>query len=158
MDYQIRPLRPEEYGILEDLLYEAIFVPEGMDPPDRSILRAPELQIYIEHFGERPDDRCLAAETGGRIAGAVWTRIMDDYGHIDDETPSFAAALYKEYRGMGIGTELMRRMIALLRNSGYKKASLSVQKMNYAVKMYLKTGFRNIRENDEEYLMVIDLN
>lgn len=31
--------------------------------------------------------------------GAVWTRIMDDYGHVDDDTPSFAISLYKEYRG-----------------------------------------------------------
>ena len=57
--YQIRAIRPEEYPLLEDFLYEAIFVPEGETPPDRSIIRRPELQIYIEQFGERPDDRCL---------------------------------------------------------------------------------------------------
>ena len=158
MAYTIRAIRPEEYPLLEDFLYEAIFIPEGETPPERSILQAPELQVYIDHFGEKPDDRCLVAEAGGRIIGAVWTRIMNDYGHLDDETPSFAIALYREYRGKGIGTDLMDRMTALLREAGYKKASLSVQKQNYAVKMYLKTGFRIIAENDEEYLMVIDLN
>lgn len=157
MDHRIRPIRPEEYPLLEDFLYDAIFVPEGETPPDRSIIQQPELQIYIEHFGERPDDRCLVAESGGRIIGAVWTRIMDDYGHLDDETPSFAIALDKEFRGKGIGTELMDRMIRLLREAGYQQASLSVQKKNYAVKMYLKTGFRIISENDEEYLMAIRL-
>lgn len=157
MDHRIRPIRPEEYLLLEDFLYEAIFVPEGETPPDRSIIQQPELQIYIEHFGERPDDRCLVAESGGRIIGAVWTRIMDDYGHLDDETPSFAIALDKEFRGKGIGTELMDRMIRLLKEAGYQQASLSVQKKNYAVKMYLKTGFRIISENDEEYLMAIRL-
>ena len=133
--YQIRAIRPEEYSLLEDFLYEAIFIPEGETPPDRSIVRMPELQIYIEHFGERPDDRCLVAESDGRIIGAVWTRIMNDYGHIDDETPSFAIALDKAYRGKGIGTDLMDRMIGLLREAGYQQASLSVQKANYAVKM-----------------------
>ena len=98
------------------------------------------------------------AEADGRIVGAVWARIMNDYGHLDDETPSFAIALHKEYRGKGIGTDLMNRMTALLREAGYKQASLSVQKKNYAVKMYLNTGFRIISENDEEYLMVISLN
>ena len=29
---------------------------------------------------------------------------MSDYGHIDDDTPSFAISLYKEYCGRGIGT------------------------------------------------------
>ena len=42
--------------------------------------------------------------------GAVWVRIMNDYGHVDDETPSFAISLLKEYRNYGIGTELMKRM------------------------------------------------
>ncbi len=83
---------------------------------------------------------------------------MNDYGHLDDETPSFAIALYPEYRGGGIGTELMRQMIAMLKDAGYKKASLSVQKENFAVKMYLDTGFRIISENDEEYLMAVSLN
>ena len=156
--YLIRPVEPSEYRLLQDFLYEAIFVPEGMEPPDRSIISVPELQVYIRDFGKDPDDRCLVAETDGRIAGAVWTRIMNDYGHLDDETPSFAIALYPEYRGRGIGTELMKNMIGLLKEAGYQKASLSVQKENYAVKMYRNLGFTIIGENDEEYLMAVSLN
>jgi len=37
----------------------------------------------------------LVAEIKEKIVGAVWARIMDDYGHIDDETPSFAISLYE---------------------------------------------------------------
>jgi ribosomal protein S18 acetylase RimI-like enzyme len=65
--------------------------------------------------------------------------------------------LYKEYRGKGIGTGLMERMLELLREKGYKKASLAVQKANYAVKMYEKVGFKTIGENSEEYIMVCEL-
>ena len=82
---------------------------------------------------------------------------MNDYGHVDDDTPSFAISLYKEYRGKGIGTDLMRRMLELLKEQGYKKASLAVQKANYAVRMYEKAGFRTVDENDEEYIMVCEL-
>lgn len=35
--------------------------------------------------------------------------IMVDYGHFDDETPSVAISLYKDYRGLGIGTHLMKK-------------------------------------------------
>ena len=157
VNYLIRPLRPSEYRLLEDFLYEAVFIPEGENPPDRSIIYRPELQVYISGFGEKPDDKCLIAEVNGRAAGAVWTRIMNDYGHIDDETPSFAISLYKEYRGRGIGTEMMRRMLSLLKDCGYRQASLSVQKQNYAVKMYRRLGFAAVREDKEEYLMKIDL-
>ena len=89
----------------------------------------------------------------GKVIGAVWTRIMNDYGHIDDETPSFAISLYKEYRGQGIGTQLMKKMLVLLKEKGYEKASLAVQKANYAVQMYEKVGFKIVDENDEEYIM-----
>ena len=82
---------------------------------------------------------------------------MDDYGHVDDETPSFAISLYKEYRGQGIGSQLMERMLELLKRQGYEKASLAVQKTNYAVKMYENVGFKTVDENAEEYIMVCEL-
>ena len=152
-----REMQPDEYGFLKDFLYEAIFIPEGVMPPDRSIIEQPELALYYEGFGKGPADNCLVAEADGRVVGAVWTRIMNDYGHVNDDTPSFAIALYREYRGKGIGTELMRRMLGLLKEQGYQKASLAVQKANYAVRMYEKVGFKIIDENDEEYIMVCGL-
>jgi len=82
---------------------------------------------------------------------------MNDYGHIDDETPSFAMSLYEEYRNLGIDTALMGAMLQFLREKGYKQASLSVQKANYAVRMYRKAGFEVIDENEEEYIMVCRL-
>jgi ribosomal protein S18 acetylase RimI-like enzyme len=88
---------------------------------------------------------------------AAWVRIMDDYGHVDEETPSFAISLYKDYRNCGIGTALMQNMLAVLKERGYTHTSLSVQKANYAVKMYQKVGFEIVDENEEEYIMVCKL-
>ena len=156
MDYKIREIRKNEYPILSDFLYEAVFIPEGMDKPPKSIIEQPELQVYVEDFG-KADDWCLVAEVKGKIVGAVWVRIMDDYGHIDNETLSFAISLYAEYRNMGIGIALMRDMLELLKNKSYKRTSLSVQKVNYAVCMYQKVGFEVVDENEEEYIMVCRL-
>lgn len=157
MNYTIRELKETEYPLLEDFLYEAIFIPQGVEPPPRSILNNDELQVYVKDFGKKPDDSCLAAEADGKIVGAVWVRIMNDYGHVDDDTPSFSISLYKEYRGHGIGTALMEKMLELLRECGYEKASLAVQKENYSVNMYKKVGFEIIDENDEEYIMICKL-
>ena len=154
----IRGLQPNEAGVLKDFLYEAIFLPEGVTPPEPSILELPELRIYYEGFGEGKADFCMVAEEDGRIVGAAWTRLMKDYGYVDDETPSFAISLYREYRGQGIGTKLMLAMLAKLRAKGFDRASLAVQKANYAVRMYEKVGFHTVSENAEEYIMVCDLN
>lgn len=153
----IREIRKNEYKLLEDFLYEAIFIPKGTQKPPREIINNEELQIYIKDFGTDKNDNCLVAEYDNKIVGACWTRIMNDYGHIDDNTPSFAISLYKEYRGKGIGTKMMKTMLKLLKDKGYKKTSLSVQKNNYAVKMYKNAGFKIIDENTEEYIMVCDL-
>ncbi|MBQ9947102.1 MAG: GNAT family N-acetyltransferase [Oscillospiraceae bacterium] len=157
MNYNIRKIKESEYCLLEEFLYEAIFIPEGVSPPPKEIILQPELQIYISGFGSQKDDICFVAEADGRIIGAVWVRDMKDYGHIADGVPSFAISLYKEYRNFGIGTELMTTMLNELRSKGYKRTSLAVQKANYAVKMYKKVGFEIIDENDEEYIMVCDL-
>ena len=82
---------------------------------------------------------------------------MNDYGHVADSIPSLAISLYKDYRHQGIGTGLLREMLQLLRRDGYPQVSLSVQKANYAFRMYRKAGFEVLKETGEEYLMVCDL-
>ncbi|WP_245796926.1 GNAT family N-acetyltransferase [Hornefia porci] len=156
MEMAVR-LRKSEVDLLKDFLHEAIFIPKGAEPPERDIIEKPELRVYTDDFGTRKGDNCLVADFGGKVVGAVWTRIMNDYGHVDDETPSFAISLFKEYRGQGIGSQLMVRMLELLKWQGYEKASLAKQKANYAVKMYEDVGFKTVDENAEEYIMVCEL-
>lgn len=154
MNYVIRKIEEKEYPLLNSFLYEAIFLPEGAEAPSRSILNMPDLQVYISDFGTSEHDRAFLAEIDGKVVGAVWARIMNDYGHIDDSTPSLAISLYKAYRGLGIGTALMKKMLSVLKESGYEQVSLAVQKANYAVKLYQRLGFRIVCENGEEYIMI----
>lgn len=154
MNIEIRKWREGEQALLEDFLYEAIFIPEGVEAPPQNIIELPELQVYITDFGKKPDDICFLAEADGKVAGAVWVRVMEDYGHLEEGVPSFAISLYKEYRNQGFGTALMERMFQELAQRGYEKASLAVQKANYAVRMYQKVGFEIVGENEEEYLMM----
>ena len=141
-----------------DKLYEA------MDEVDRRRLMESlieEIQVYPE---KQPNGQWLKSiqfklpiiEDSFEMSLDNGTQI-DDYGHVDDETPSFAISLYKEYRGQGIGSQLMVKMLELLKWQGYERASLAVQKANYAVKMYKYVGFKTIDENTEEYIMVCEL-
>ena len=71
MNVTIREMQKQEYLLLDNFLYEAIFVPEGIEPPSKTIIISPELQVYVEHFGESKDDWGLVAEVDGKIVGAV---------------------------------------------------------------------------------------
>lgn len=154
MNYTIRPMQPVEYPLLVDFLYEAIFQRDKSNLAPRTIINNPDLQVYIKDFGALKDDYCLCAETDGKIMGAVWVRNIGGYGSVDDDTPEFAISLYQEYRGHGIGTQLMKQMLGLLKDKGYTKASLAVQKDNYALRMYKKVGFQIVSENDQEFIMI----
>ena len=158
MNYSIREMRKEEYSLLGDFLYEAIYIPDGTAAPPKSVIACPELQEYIADFGNSKHDKALIAEVDGNIVGAIWARIMNDYGHIDDNTPSLAMSVLKAYRGIGIGTSLLTQMMSTEKAAGYAKLSLSVQKDNYAVKPYRKAGFIAVKETDEEYIMIVNLN
>lgn len=154
MNYIIRKMRNFEYSLLCNFLYEAIFQRDEMNLLPKSIIEKPELQVYIKDFGNQKDDYCLCAEVDGIIIGAVWVRNIKGYGSIDDVTPECAISIYKDYRGYGIGTEMMKKMLNYLKKAGYSKTSLAVQKDNYAVKMYLNVGFQIVDENEEEYIMI----
>ena len=136
MNLIIRNIKTEEYPLLKDYLYDAIFIPQGVKPPDKSIINNEDLQVYIKDFGSKKDDICFLAEMNHEIVGAVWIRMMNDYGHIDDQTPSLAISVKKEYRGLGIGTKLMETMLVSVKHHGYQSVSLSVQKANPAVHLY----------------------
>ena len=156
MNTIIRKIRPEEHVLLREFLYQAIYLPEGMEPPPRSVVDLPELQVYIADFGTRPGDHCIVAEAAGKAVGAAWCRIMADYGHTDNDTPSLAISLLPEYRGLGTGTRLLNDLLLLLQEHGYLRASLSVQKENPALRLYQRTGFHIVAERETEYVMLWD--
>lgn len=159
--YEVRRMRPEEYPLLWDFLYEAIFVPPGFEGevPRSVVTDDLRCRAAVEGFGALPDDRAIVAVEGGHVVGACWVRTTDEYGHIDGETPSFSISLYGEHRGRGLGTAMMRTMLAELEGAGYRRASLSVQKENPALRLYERLGFRIVGDgaDETEWLMVRDL-
>ena len=117
MNYRIREIMKTEIPLLDDFLYEAIFIPEGVTPPSRDIIKDEALKIYVKDFGKQKDDICFVAEVDGRVVGAAWLRIIDDYGHIDDDTPSLSISVYKEYRNLGVGKSLIKTSLDELKKN-----------------------------------------
>lgn len=150
----IRTIESDEAMLLTEFLYEAIHQPEGTQKVPRTVLQQPMIWAYVKDFGKLPDDICLVAVVDGLIVGAAWSRLGCSYGKIDDTTPEFAISVYPEYRGKGIGTRLLSSLLDILCKNGYAKVSLSVDKSNYAVGMYLKAGFEILEEREHDYLMV----
>lgn len=142
MHYRIREIAQEEYPLLEDFL-----------PP----CTPSAAWVYVDGFGTHPGDTGFITEIGGEKVGAVWARIMEDDGHIDNDTPSFAISLFEPYRSMGIGTAMMRKAMERLKQQGYHRVSLAVPKAGNALKLCQKVGFEIVRENEKEFIMACKL-
>ena len=162
MNTTVREIAKDEYPILEDFLYNAIFLLPGEEMPPREIIFEPEIFIYVDGFGGQPGDHGVIATQEGNIIGAAWTRIIPAYGHLDDDTPELAISVLPEFRSQNVGTMLMMQLFELLREYGYKRTSLSVQKGNPAVRFYQRLGYEITGEKSdhvghEDYIMVISL-
>lgn len=130
-----------DYTCLKEFLFQSIFIPEGEKVPPREILNNPDIFLYIKDFGSKNGDIGVVSVQKGQIIGAVWTRVIPVYDHIDEDTSEIVISILPEFRGYGVGTKLMNKIFEVLKRSGYKKSSLLVQKNNPAVRFYLRLGY-----------------
>ena len=162
---RVRTIQEQDYYCLEEFLYQAIYIPEGEELPPRSIVtKDPEIYIYIKDFGTKAGDIGVVAECSysRQIIGAAWARIIPAYGNLDNETPELATALLPQFRRHVIGSAMLKKLFVLLKEKGFTKTSLSVQKNNPAVEFYKRLGYKIVGERldhagHEDYLMVKEL-
>jgi ribosomal protein S18 acetylase RimI-like enzyme len=121
-------------------------------------LSHPEISKYVEGWGRAGDLGFVAVDEGsGEPVGAVWLRLLagdeKGYGYVDDETPELAMAVLPQYRGRGVGSSLLGR---LLESAGadYRKVCLSVSADNPALRLYERAGFEQVGEDGSSVTMV----
>lgn len=156
MSITIREIKPVEYPFLKEMLYQAIFVAAGEVILPRAVIEEPELKKYIHNFGQ-DEDLCLVAERDHMLMGAIWIRMMNGYGFVDCSTPELSMAVQVEHRGQGIGTRLLSTMIDRMKSDTFHQVSLSVDKANFAYRMYQKHGFVPHHETDQSITMICAL-
>lgn len=158
---KIRKILPEEFALIEDIMYEAIFHPDPANPYPKAVIYYPQVRVYWDNWGKEKDDHCLVAVTENKIAGAVWVRTFRDdikgCGFIDEQTPELAIALFEEFRNKGIGTQMMKQMTELLKAKNSRQVSLSITKGNPAINLYNRLGFTIVCENEEDFIMLLKL-
>ena len=71
MEYLIRKMEVDEYPLLKDFLYEAIFQRDETNLLPKTIINEPSLKVYIEDFGKKKDDYCLCIVVDTKVVGAV---------------------------------------------------------------------------------------
>jgi ribosomal protein S18 acetylase RimI-like enzyme len=156
-DYFLRPVSSDDESFLWEMLYQAIFIPEGSAALPREIIHSPEIARYVLHWGQPDDFGLLAVDNATRQPiGAVWLRLFTKdnkgYGYIDDETPELSIAMLPNYRDKGIGTKLLSALFTTAQTK-YKAICLSVSMDNPAAQLYQRLGFEVISKDDTALIM-----
>ncbi|MCT7996560.1 GNAT family N-acetyltransferase [Laspinema sp. C5] len=138
------------------MLYQALYVPKGQSVPPREVVRLPELACYVRGWKRVGDCDFLASDAAtGQSVGAVWSRLLvgenKGYGYVDDDTPELSIAVVPEYRGQGVGTQLLTHLLASA--SGQSSISLSVSVDNPALRLYERFGFEVVSKSDGSLTM-----
>jgi len=158
VSHSIRRLSPADQRFLWEMLYESLHVPKDGTPFPRDVIDRPELAKYVRGWGRAGDMGLVAVDAGGGgPIGAAWLRLLagDErgYGYVDDETPELGMAVLHAYRGRGVGSELLGRLLESAATV-YRSVCLSVSADNPAVRLYERAGFEQVRRCGDALTMV----
>jgi ribosomal protein S18 acetylase RimI-like enzyme len=141
MDFTYQPLTVADDLIVWEMLRHA-----AHESSVESVQQQPCLARYALDWGKK-DDIGWVALGDTRPIGAVWLRLWlgedKGFGYVRNEIPELAIAVIPDFRGQGVGTELLKRILNTAKTQ-YSGISLSVRANNPVLGLYERTGFIKI--------------
>ena len=117
-----------------------------------------ELAVWLDGWMRHGDAGVVAEDRTGQAIGAAWYRFWSEerhsYGFVSPQVPELAIAMAPDFRGQGVGTALLRRLLLVAEDSGAAAASLSVEIDNPARLLYEHLGFLKVEEVDGAWTMI----
>ena len=156
--FKIRPATDADLPSIQRTLYEAVTwkSKEGVPPLDIAV-QHPEMMMYHEDWG-RAGDFGVVAETADGVVGAAYGRTFTEeshgHGYVDPQTPELAIAVWDDHAGQGIGRALMNAFHHAAKDAGFGAVSLSVNRGNFAEKLYRATGYEVLDDDGTSLLMI----
>ena len=151
-----RQATAEDFYALTSALLDAVNW-RGTAPLDRERLWAdPQLAHYVAGW-PRPTDFGTVAVVDGKSVGVAWCRIfpVEDpgYGFVAADIPELSMGVRSDHRGRGVGSALLKALIAQAQARAYRALSLSVEDGNRARQLYHRFGFTVVGRNGNSEIM-----
>ena len=160
MTIHYRLLTPADQSVCWEMLMHA-----AHETNLEAVQSLPELRGYAENWG-RDGDRGYGAFDDQKVVGAAWVRLWSTehpgYGFVAEDIPELAIAVIPDCRNQGVGTQLMKILMADLKQD-VAGMSLSVRANNPVARLYERLGFVTVpgsvvqnRTGSESYTMLIN--
>jgi GNAT superfamily N-acetyltransferase len=123
------------------------------------IMSRPDASHYVAGWPRDGDVGFIAEE--GEPVGAAWWRFFTEadpgYGFVSAATPEISIGVTAAHRSGGVGTRLLRRLIAEATSLSLDALSLSVEPENFAADLYRRLGFVPVGTVGGSLTMVLPL-
>ncbi|MGC1307776.1 MAG: GNAT family N-acetyltransferase [Phormidesmis sp.] len=136
--YEIRAARTQDVPVLWTMLMYA-----AHESSVAVVKTNPDLARYVRGWGKAGAVGAIAEQSGTAVGAAwlcLWSSDNKGYGYVSDEIPELAIAVLPAFRAQGIGTALLKQVLAMAQNH-FPAVSLSIRVDNPALRLYERTAF-----------------
>lgn len=167
MEILLRKVQQSEETLVFSFLTLAARMPEGGEPIQKALVD-PFLRKYWIDWGRHGDIGIVAEDSStGMAVSCAWVRLFtrEQAGtcYFGERIPELAIGVVPDFRGSGIGTKTLSRLIEEVR-SQFPGICLSVRNDNPAVRLYERHLFKKVagsettnRVGTESYNMYLEL-
>ncbi|UOX91362.1 GNAT family N-acetyltransferase [Amycolatopsis sp. FBCC-B4732] len=151
---KLRPATADDADFLADVLVAAVnWSPDWPPKSRRRVLAAPNTACYVAGW-PRESDLGVVAEADGERVGAAWLRFFapdaPGYGFVAADVPELTVGVAAEWRGRGVGRALLHAVEDHAKEAGIARISLSVERKNFAERLYLAAGYEVVGAGSEQ--------
>lgn len=145
--------------LTEMLVHAAYWSDDGPVGSIEEVLLEPALAHYVAGWPRAGDLGVVAADQ--HRVGAAWLRLFTTgdpgYGFVDATIPEVSVGVARQWRGRGVGTELIETLITTCREARVPALSLGVERDNDARRLYERLGFARVAEGSDSLTMLLRL-
>lgn len=155
--YRIREATASDAIVLTEALVDAANWDVNRQQPRVTVLADPMRRQYIASWPRPGDVGFIAEDAEGEPIGACWYRVFAA------DRPGFAAipgvpeltlGVRPVWRAQGVGRSLLKATLAAAAAAGHSRMALSVDRGNFAQRLYISEGFVTVSSGDTAVVMV----
>lgn len=152
--FQFRPATAGDAAFLDEMTVEAFNWSLDRAPMTLDQIRTdPVNGKYVAPWPGPSEFGVIAESLAGDPVGAAWLRYFTasspGYGYVADDVPELTIAVAADWRGMGLGRQLLDEIAAAARSAGLARIALNVESGNHAAKLYASAGYEHVEGGEE---------
>jgi GNAT superfamily N-acetyltransferase len=158
MAYRIRSAVGSDASFLVEMVCEAANWHPDRVRPKADLLGDSAVMRYARGWKRPSDDGVVAEDDAGDLVGACWYRVLPPgepgYGFVASGVPELTLGVRPMWRAQGVGRALLAAACDLARTAGHQRVSLSVERANFAARLYRSEGFVVVESGPDSDTMV----